>query len=1037
MNQLLFLQKITEIKFDISVLAAILTFGIAIIYLALLEKKEKHLISHNEKNKSETDFWSPKHNKLGVFHGDEEKKISIIIFVHGLFGDCASTFGNLPFLIDQEISPEADYFSYSYQSLWWQRSEIRRAARILRQDLKDKDQYRHIIFITHSTGGLIVKELMNLEYNSFAEQKLNKGNLHTLYSNEYLPYRTRKILNISVPHNGGKLYLTLITSSIYALIFPLMLLLGIVSSLSTGKVGVNWLIWQLTYNNLWLKKLNKKYKEFIELMEQNGQLVPYVKEYCSSEDAAVNCAKENRIDIPGTHHGGKWPKSSKDLIVRELSKEISIFKKENLNRIAITESTISKINLFESDYNIDKLFRKKNEENDNSRIVRYAQNLSQESIFNKILSTIKDKKRNGERVIVTGKKKVGKSSILRRVARYLASDYLPNQQKVLPIVILLGDIKLDDIKPDIEEFEAKCWKKIQEIWLESEVNTYLENVSGQKRTIGLNWILEEIKNSDTILILDGLDEFMFNHPYYEIDDFIRILKHAEILAEEKNLYHKSIIGVRSTQIGIRALSNNSYNFYEVSTIDRSDVNNIFPNASKLINKFRGQGIEEEMCNPMILFYLENTDLEAVPQLDTVSGLHDYIISTIYDSITEQIKKNFKEKGGNLEKFQDCLSIIAWLMYCNYRGEISEEEVVEKVDKFLLDWNDVPTFAKENEWKKIKSTALMLKDRDVLRFLLRRSVIFYSYYDSTPRLSHFTWGDYLVSRYMAICVKAKNYLALRDRNLNAINAEMAGEQVLQGIITAAEARYVVSISQSNRDDGPTMLGCFASLLCNLRSKIEPDILTEIYNSFDEFPIDIHRHLFSAGLGFRLLRKSDTDQGFDKLRDYLPNQLIKIVINHQRKPGYLLLAFNSYCTLKALQNKKILKARDCDAISRYQLNPDIEMLERDGLRLTTNYRNQPYYDRFVKEIQEGLFTIVSLVSSSSKYSDLIIVATHYAYGLACAYKHQKLRKDLIPDLLDLCSEKSKFSEVISSYSSSKNIPELLLIRKQTLSKLEYKY
>ena len=114
---------------------------------------------------------------------------------------------------------DLDVASFSYPSRLWERTAITPAADDLKTWLETELKgYRHLLFVTHSTGGLVVKEMLRRAYRD------GRG-LSPDSDPDALPslwLRTRRIINIAVPHRGGDPLMAGFGKVAYATVYPLM-----------------------------------------------------------------------------------------------------------------------------------------------------------------------------------------------------------------------------------------------------------------------------------------------------------------------------------------------------------------------------------------------------------------------------------------------------------------------------------------------------------------------------------------------------------------------------------------------------------------------------------------------------------------------------------------------------------------------------------------------------------------------------------------------------------------------------------------------
>jgi hypothetical protein len=156
-------------------------------------------------------FWNGT-SRYGVIHhlspeGEPAAHSTLVVFVHGLFGDCRRTWGEMPEWVLDNAGVDLDVISFDYPAQLWERSSIEQAAYDLKTWLSTEfSGHRHLIFMTHSAGGLIVKHLLREEFRGI-QHACHAGDFDYASSGA-LWLRTRHIVNIAVPHQGGAPLLT-------------------------------------------------------------------------------------------------------------------------------------------------------------------------------------------------------------------------------------------------------------------------------------------------------------------------------------------------------------------------------------------------------------------------------------------------------------------------------------------------------------------------------------------------------------------------------------------------------------------------------------------------------------------------------------------------------------------------------------------------------------------------------------------------------------------------------------------------------------
>ncbi len=134
------------------------------------------------------EFWN-QITRYGLFHqaGKEAKRYRgdvLVVFVHGIFGNPEDTWSETPQWLSERLGSNVNILSFSYAAGLWQKASIPQASSDLKTCLDTAySNYNFVIFITHSTGGLVVKHLLNESYREIQQQIDNNT-----FSYEKSPY---------------------------------------------------------------------------------------------------------------------------------------------------------------------------------------------------------------------------------------------------------------------------------------------------------------------------------------------------------------------------------------------------------------------------------------------------------------------------------------------------------------------------------------------------------------------------------------------------------------------------------------------------------------------------------------------------------------------------------------------------------------------------------------------------------------------------------------------------------------------------------
>jgi len=286
---------------------------------------------------------------------DGQRPRILIVFVHGVMSDAERAWGRLPELLAERRGDAArfDALSFGYPAKLLHRSDIRRAAERLRHAIVETySEYDDYIFVTHSTGGLVVKLAMLELLEPIVEQLSDSRGeeSRTMSVDSSRAFRVRRIVNIAVPHSGGTKALTLLLILPYTLLSPLVWLvawvLTCVAFVFKGlqpprgySYGFNTIAWQLRYENRWLRSMEERFRAVLLCCDDHCLPRPLSVDIHGTDDSAIAEADReadvirfvgealsrhtSRLDGPlvmlGAHPTVKNAQSTSDAIVVFLS----------------------------------------------------------------------------------------------------------------------------------------------------------------------------------------------------------------------------------------------------------------------------------------------------------------------------------------------------------------------------------------------------------------------------------------------------------------------------------------------------------------------------------------------------------------------------------------------------------------------------------------------------------------------------------------------------------------------------------------------
>lgn len=360
-------------------------------------------------------FWHET-SRYGSIHYAEGKKSDLasstclLVYVHGIFGDAELTWGKMPQWVLENSGMDADVISFAYPSGIWRRTSLAQAANHLKTWLNTEfSSYRHLIFVTHSTGGLVVKHLLDQE---FQEINLQVAGDHFDFStSSSLWTRTRRVVNIAVPHLGGSPILTTLSSTLYYPAYSIAApFLFVLRFLSQGKNdwGRNRIITALRWKNRWLLELDARFTKSLRQSIEIGLPTPTVDDICAESDQSVPTSKQasrRTIHLRGTHKSVKIPRRSTGPIVEMVADTLRRYPQDI--SLSIADRTLARLDQVNKAAGIKSLLKATSGatfDSDGKPMVAAASRFfgSQEEICDRVITALASENDRPGQMLVTG-----------------------------------------------------------------------------------------------------------------------------------------------------------------------------------------------------------------------------------------------------------------------------------------------------------------------------------------------------------------------------------------------------------------------------------------------------------------------------------------------------------------------------------------------------------------------------------------------------------------------------------------------------------
>ena len=967
-------------------------------------------------------FWNGK-SRYGLVHfhknpAHDRSSTSLIVFVHGLFGDAKKTWGKMPQWVLENAGLDMDVVSFAYPSKLLQRSNHQQAAEDLLTWLTTEfKDYCHVIFVTHSSGGLVVKQMLCQSWQAIQETtNLEKNHDYS----RSIWYRTRRVINIAVPHHGGTRFSSIGGAISYRIFYAIMApVLGLIRFLTQGgsDLGKNELIGLVVTNNPILVDLDKQFILSQTQAADADALFPIVHDIFAKSDMAVARVDESDgrhpLYIRGTHGSVKIPNRPSGPIVTIIADIIKRYNDEiGLTIANLSLLRISAINRMTGTTHLLKSNTGDDEQQPAPTIatINYG---SQDEVAKLVLETINLDSDQPRKLLVTGPAGVGKSIVLRSITWQAGKHYLtePAPTTALPLFIPLQQMT---IHPGDEGLH---WDRLWKWWLHWSHDLYPEVQFSETQ-------LEHLFRHQAVTIcIDGLVDFVINYPDIGITNMIEMLQHACDRYRD-NPRFTIIVCARSSFYGIQHMVKDLKDIFEVLRLTKGQAKQLYPKSRSWIDSVEDTDLLDVILTPLILANYEPcAECNFQRGEATQASIMCQTIRTILlrGNLTELQLTD--KKRTTTDHLIHALVLVAWLFFYRSRGEISIDVLASEAYQTIQRWQKYFANVKQSDpgfySEKLQDTHeqmlvgfSLVENVETCKLLLEHT-LFVPTGANRFRFSHRSWQEYLLAQYLVTSVLTHHFEELGYTAYHSRIYKLAGEAFPDQSIT--EPCITQLLTTWEKTHNTYISGNVIAFLSWTHVALEVPAIILLLESAPRLEM-LPRLVLFAGLGYRVLANNEFDYCVSEIRRSI---CPKLELYSDPQTAILddpVLSSLAWCYQKAFADKYATDQPDTDWL---ELDFSDTITFKALPMICTNKDNRWILDERSKSLQYALLVPIQESSNDVK---LAIRAVHYLYYLVVARKHSVHVMQLNVELPLLLSAGSRFEAMVESFD---RVPEVLTL------------
>lgn len=964
----------------------------------------------------------------------------LLVLVHGLYNTNQRDWNLLPQWLVETIGHDFNILSYQFNCGVFHKSSIGNAAAELRKTIAETlDSHMHLFFVTHGIGGLVVEEAVSQDQEAVAVE-LQPSSIPTIAG------RAREIIHLGFPQQKAKQASDFILNFLAGFskgasyLWALIRFLGI----DFPSFGRNKIFSELQLRSPYINDLQIRFQDAVSLLTEIGLPRPRITLLAENRELVTRWEPGLcEVIMEFSHHQlKKNPSSAVDPRVFMIANRIRPY--IDAPSMAIAYTTVRRARLLDADIALvtgqkkqQPLYTSLLGASTLSDSLLADRAGSQFAVYKSLLEEIIQGRSSPKNFVLTGGAGVGKSVLLRAIGRAICVKHLESRGSN-PVCILMpmqqvtfSPAELEDVKKDKigvigMEVIFSYWSRFAHLVIADETEertcTPLEVTRvkvdpwvGISQKIHSAYLKRELALGNTIIVFDGVDEWLTNYPVIGVD-YLKILQRW--IERESNGRTMTLMGIRATLPNIKTLAPGT-NIFEVLPLTEEDAENLFAGTTSLLNKIADPHLKQLILTPLVLGRLG-------PVIDSLYLMEFHsrmsILRRALRAIISSAGLPSLETGPgtniDVNTWIDALSILAWILYRENQFVMQDIEVVSHVNLLRKLWieNAAPCASTDDV---NQAFAILLDDRS--RQAIRIRTVLSAVGPSGIRFLHREWMDLLVAHYLTRAIHSRNAYELQYRAFNKKiyrDASYLLSYLLLELQEEANNQWFVQMYGDSLVHAPPIaLSNIVSTLGN--GPVPLDSLCFRYLSLealkDAYP-ELPRLTFISSFCMRLLRHEKEDKDWDNLLKESVQALAKFA-----SPGVAIKARVSasmaWCYANLLQRRFGINMR-VGQVEWPTLDPRTEegiaIVRKSEIMWTTRPDGTTHTSMQQRTFQVACAHYTLAVRN---YPDEEISLIHYLFLVCATLKAGNIHSDAYP----LINEVFNISEDLAKRVNTFELPE----------------
>lgn len=931
--------------------------------------------------------------KYGLFHVARRDGLqycagTLLVLIHGIRSDPRRCWGELPQALCLESRDrrniDLDIFSYGYNS----RQSIDNAAAPLYSVLTTLlPRYHTLLFVCHSAGGLIIKQLAILANSDPTE-------------GSRLLERTHAIVNFAVPHAGAR-------SGLAAMLWRVALKLRAISRrlLPALRPNTKTILDDLAPGSTKLVRLERDFSRVVS-RRCRPALGDNIFEFEGDSDLVASAYRDLprfgrvqrrvRVLLRGGHTSVIDAKDNIAVaaLVAKLGLRGLLDDIRRKTGFLVARASSERLNRVQEDNGV--LYLAGDDEGESS----------QKAVYEALRNHIVGDPPEPQRILVTGALGVGKSVVLRHLAHELAEEFLNDDSGELPLPIFIPLGRLDAARmggggasvPRMMRKRSTGGLLAEWFWWARDciADLAMEHEHSELAGAMVNhgWYWDRLSSKSTVLVIDGVDDFLNRYDSFDIRWIEEALENLTTVVRGRKLW--IITGVRNTQFRLERLLQDARGHYEVKALSVDAAERFEPSidAKDLYQRLQSEEARRIVFTPLIL-----RDLAHAMNSGRVS------LGSPAEILRAALEGHLGWHGvQEKRRFVVALTALAWRFYELNRSTLSREELLEGMAQDRDDWaSHVGLGGSGVEYLEGYN---LVGDLESWNSIVTKTVLMRTAGD-TVGFKHDEWRTFLVANYLAEGIRNQHVDVLARRAFTGRHYALAA-QLLSNYNYTIEAPLVERVLKT-RDR--FAIGNFVAIVGYWRTKISFLAVETLFGALNRID-PLARHVALARLGVRALLGDSLRPALLKgLTDVLPGCLASdgAAADGPAIDVPVVTASLAWCYQRALRN--VLNQGE-EVGGQSEVRPRLRKEHVDeALRMVCGKPGMEPSEQY-RSLHKGfLYAVVEIPGGELG----VVAAVHYLYIMTAAYVGGACEWEVAETLHDVLSAESRIVKLARCYDA----------------------